>query len=99
MSVNTSAPKRSGSAGSSTLYSIEVPAGESLLSVVTYGGRGDVSVYVSAGEAPTAEDHDRASTRPGNNETVRIVRPEATTYYILVVGERAFSGVSLQARH
>ena len=89
----------SGSAGSSTLYSIEVPAGESLLSVVTYGGRGDVSVYVSAGEAPTAEDHDRASTRPGNNETVRIVRPEATTYYILVVGERAFSGVSLQARH
>lgn len=89
----------SGSAGSSTLYSIEVPAGESLLSVVTYGGRGDVSVYVSAGEVPTAEDHDRASTRPGNNETVRIVRPEATTYYILVVGERAFSGVSLQARH
>ncbi|KGO98066.1 protease [Lysobacter defluvii IMMIB APB-9 = DSM 18482] len=89
----------SGSAGSSTLYSIEVPAGESLLSVVTYGGRGDVSVYVSAGEAPTVEDHDRASTRPGNNETVRIVRPEATTYYILVVGERAFSGVSLQARH
>lgn len=89
----------SGSAGSSTLYSIEVPAGESLLSVVTYGGRGDVSVYVSAGEAPTAEDHDRGSERPGNNETVRIVRPEATTYYILVVGERAFSGVSLQARY
>ena len=89
----------SGAAGSSTLYSIEVPAGESLLSVVTYGGRGDVSVYVSAGEAPTAEDHDRGSERPGTNETVRIVRPEATTYYILVVGERAFSGVSLQARY
>lgn len=89
----------SGAAGDATLYSIEVPAGESLLSVLTYGGRGDVSVYVSAGEAPTAEDHDRGSERPGNNETVRIPNPQATTYYILVVGERAYSGVSLQARY
>ena len=89
----------SGDPGDATLYSVEVPAGESLLSVLTYGGRGDVSVYVSAGEAPTAEDHDRGSERPGNNETVRIPNPEATTYYILVVGERAYSGLSLQARY
>lgn len=89
----------SGAAGSSTLYSIEVPAGENLLSVMSYGGSGDVSVYVSAGEAPTAENHDRGSARPGNNETVRVAQPEAATYYVLVVGERAFSRVSLQARY
>lgn len=89
----------SGGAGSSVLYSIEVPAGQRLLSVLTYGGSGDVSVYVSAGEAPTAADHDSGSARPGTNETVRISNPEAATYYVLVVGERAFSGVSLQARY
>ena len=89
----------SGAAGSSTLYSIEVPAGEQMLSVMSYGGTGNVSVYVSAGEAPTVEEHDRGSARPGNNETVRIPRPEAGTYYILVVGERAFSRLSLQARY
>src|SRR5699024_904914 len=75
----------SGAAGESTLYSIEVPAGERLLSVMSYGGRGDVSMYVSAGEAPTVEVHDHDSTRPGTNETVRVSSPETATYYILVV--------------
>lgn len=89
----------SGAAGSSTLYRIEVPAGKRLLSVMTYGGRGDVSVYVSAGEVPTADAHDHASTRPGTSEAVRVANPAADTYYILVVGEKAFSRVSLQARY
>lgn len=89
----------SGAAGSSTLYRIEVPAGKRLLSVMTYGGRGDVSVYVSAGEAPTADAHDHASTRPGTSEAVRVANPAADTYYILVVGEKAFSRLSLQARY
>ena len=88
----------SGAAGSEALYSIEVPAGSSLLNIMTFGGRGDVSVYVSAGEAPTAEEHDHASTRPGNSEAVRVRNPETETYYIRVVGEAAYSGVTILAR-
>ncbi len=90
----------SGTAGSETLYSITVPEGaRGPLSITTTGGSGNVNLLVSFEAEPTDADADFRSTRPGNNETVRIVRPEATTYYILVVGERAFSGVSLQARH
>lgn len=88
----------SGSAGSEKLYSIEVPAGARMLNVLTYGGSGNVSIYVSAGDAPTTEDYDHRSARPGNNETVRVRNPEADTYYIRVVGAAAFSGVTLQAR-
>ena len=89
----------SGAAGSSVLYSIDVAAGSRVLSVMTYGGRGDVNVYVSAGVVPTPDANDRKSVRPGTNETVRMNRPDAGTYYILVTGEKAFSGVSLQARY
>jgi serine protease len=87
----------SGAAGSEALYSFEASAGQ-VLSIMTYGGTGDVSLYVSLGEEPTATDHDAKSTRPGNSETVRFTAPVAGTYYIKLVGASAYSGVSLVAR-
>lgn len=90
----------SGSAGSETLYSIEVPEGVTgPLNILTYGGSGNVSVYVSFDEEPTTEEYDARSVRPGNNETIRINSVQAGTYYIKLVGERAYSNVTLQARH
>lgn len=88
-----------GISGGTALYSIEVPAGAGVLSVMTYGGTGNVSVYVSNGSEPTPADHDAKSARPGNTETVRINKPAAGTYYISLVGDPSFSGVSLQARY
>jgi len=67
------------------------------VSFLTYGGSGNVSLYVSAGEEPSATDFDAKSARPGNSETVRFTAPVAGTYYIKLVGESAFSGVSIQA--
>ncbi|MGQ4582015.1 S8 family serine peptidase [Lysobacter sp. F60174L2] len=87
-----------GNAGNEVLYSIEVPAGSTMLSVMTYGGSGNVSVYASAGEEPTTEAYDLKSSRPGNSETIRVRNPAAGTYYILVVGENAYRGVTIQAR-
>jgi len=87
----------SGTAGSEALYSFEASAGQ-VLSIMTYGGTGDVSLYVSLGEEPTATDHDAKSTRPGNSETVRFTAPVAGTYYIKLVGASAYNGVSLVAR-
>ena len=86
----------SGAGGSETLYSFEASAGKTV-SFLTYGGSGNVSLYVSAGEEPTSTDFDAKSTRPGNSETVRFTAPVAGTYYIKLVGESAFSGVSIQA--
>ncbi len=86
----------SGAGGSETLYSFEATAGKTL-SFLTYGGSGNVSLYVSADEEPTSTDFDAKSSRPGNSETVRFTAPVAGTYYIKLVGESAFSGVSIQA--
>ena len=98
--IANATPLRSltGGVGSETLYSIEVPAGvRGPLSIVTSGGSGDVSLHVSLDEAP-GETGTWNSARPGNAETIRINAPEAGTYYIKLVGVRAYSNVTLQAR-
>ena len=87
----------SGAAGSEKLYSFEATAG-SVLSIMTLGGSGNVSLYVSFDEEPAAASSDFKSTRPGNSETVRITAPQAGTYYIKLVGAAAYSGVTLVAR-
>ena len=90
---------RAGAAGSETLYKIEVPEGQrGALSVLTSGGTGDANVLVSHGRAPTQAASEHRSVRSGNNEVVRITRPAAGTYYIKLVGHRAYSGVRLEAR-
>ena len=90
----------SGGAGSETLYSIEVPAGaRGPLNITTTGGSGDVNLLVSFDAEPTDAAADFRSARPGNNETVRVNSPQAGTYYIKLVGARAYSNVRLQARH
>ena len=76
-------------AGAAVRYSITVPAGATTLNIRTIGGSGgDVSLYVKAGRSPAADgsDADFSSVKPGNNEAIVIQKPEATTYYILVVG-------------
>lgn len=88
----------SGAAGGSKTFSIVVPAGVGLLNLMTYGGTGNVSLYVRRDSEPTTTVHSFRSVRPGNNETVRIPSPAAGTYYMLVQGETNFSGLSVQAR-
>ncbi|MDH5822138.1 pre-peptidase C-terminal domain-containing protein [Luteimonas sp. RD2P54] len=90
----------SGAAGDALLYSLVVPEGvEGPLSFISSGGSGDITMYVAFEAEPDADAYDYVSQRPGNNETVRVAEPQAGTYYIKLVGVRAFSGVTLQARH
>src|SRR3546814_13507602 len=65
-----------GAAGSEVLYSFEAQAGATL-SFMTYGGSGDVSMYVSFEAEPTTSDYDSKSSRRGNSETVRFNRNQA----------------------
>lgn len=87
----------SGATGSETLYSFDAVAGKTL-SIMTYGGSGNVSLYVSFDEEPTTTSYDAKSTRHGNSETVRFNHPQAGTYYIKLVGAASYSNVTLQAR-
>ncbi|MEZ0469228.1 S8 family peptidase [Luteimonas salinilitoris] len=84
-----------GGGGAQLLFSIDVPAGTRSLNLRSYGGSGDVSLYVAHGRAPTVQVHDRASTRPGNSEAVVITNPAEGSYYLLVVGDYAFTNLSV----
>ncbi|WP_045737606.1 S8 family peptidase [Xanthomonas sp. MUS 060] len=86
-----------GAGGNEALYSFDAQAG-SVLSFITYGGSGNLSLYVSLGREPSPSNADAKSTRPGNNETVRFTAPKAGTYYVKLVGETNYNGVSLIAR-
>jgi len=88
-----------GNAGDEQLYSLDVPAGATNLNFLTYGGSGDVTVVVSFNKEPTATEYDLRSSRPGNNEMVRIAAPKIGTYYIKLIGVAKFANVTLEARH
>jgi serine protease len=86
-----------GVTGSETLYSFAATAGAPL-SILTFGGLGDVSVYVSFNQVPTTTSSQFRSVRAGNSETVRITAPQTGTYYIKLVGVRSFNNVTLSVR-
>ncbi|UKE68999.1 S8 family serine peptidase [Xanthomonas cerealis pv. cerealis] len=86
-----------GATGNEVLYSFEAQAG-AVLSFLTYGGSGNVSLYVSFDKEPSTTNYDAKSARPGNNETVRFTAPKAGTYYVKLVATSSYSGVSLVAR-
>jgi serine protease len=88
-----------GASGDTILYKVTVPADTSALVLRTFGGTGDVSLYVKRDQIPTPSDYDRAAVHAGNNESVTLSHPAAGTYYLLVSGVKAFDGLSVQASY
>ncbi len=85
-----------GVAGSSTVYTLDVPAGAFSLNLRTMGGKGDVSIYVKLGGEASPTDFTWKSVHAGtNSESVMIPRPVAGTYYLTVVGAANYSGVTI----
>ena len=88
-----------GATGDALLFALEVPEGATGLDLLSYGGNGNVTLLASRGVEPEADDAEYRSARPGNNETIRVAMPAAGTWYVKLVGEASFRGVTLQARH
>lgn len=86
---------QSGAAGASLTYTMVVPAGATGLKFVTSGGTGDSDLYAKFGSAPTTTSNDCKSEGGTNAETCTIATAQAGTYYVLVKGYSAFSGVSI----
>jgi serine protease len=89
----------SGAAGSQALYKIDVPAGARSLILRTFGGTGDVTLYVKNGSVPTTSGYDSMAAHVGNNESVVSAKPVAGTYYVLVVGVKDFANLSVQGTY
>ena len=86
---------QSGAAGASLNYTMVVPAGATGLKFVTSGGTGDADLYVKFGSAPTTTSYTCKSEGGTNAETCSIATAQAGTYYVLVKGYSAFSGMSI----
>ncbi len=86
---------QSGAAGASLSYTMVVPSGATNLKFVTSGGTGDSDLYAKFGSAPTTTSYTCKSEGSTNAETCTIATAQAGTYYVLVKGYTAFSGVSI----
>ena len=86
---------QAGAAGASLSYTMVVPAGATGLKFVTSGGTGDADLYAKFGSAPTSTSNDCKSEGGTNAETCTIATAQAGTYYVLVKGYTAFSGLSI----
>lgn len=86
-------------ASGSLSYRIDVPEGARSLALRTFGGSGDVTLYVKNGSPASASAYDYRSAKPAtNSETVTLARPAAGTWYITVdAGGKPFTNVTVQA--
>ena len=90
---------QTGSAGEAVLYKLVVPTATTSVNLRTYGGSGDVSLYMARDRFPTLADYDLRSAKPGNNEAVFVTKPVPGNYYLLVVAETPFAGVSVMGMY
>ena len=89
----------SGNQGGSTFYTLDVPAGAANLSFNMSGGSGDADMYVRFGSQPTTSSYDCRPYQSGNNESCLIPTAQAGTYYVMLRGYLAYSGVSLSGTY
>ncbi|WP_435028780.1 pre-peptidase C-terminal domain-containing protein [Xanthomonas cucurbitae] len=87
-----------GDAGEDHLYRLDVPAGAKLLRVMSYGGTGNISLFMKRESIPNETDYESRSARPStNSQTMQVDNPVAGTYYIRLSGVSAYSKVALRA--
>ena len=93
-SVITTTTNLSGSRGSSTNYSYVTPADATAMRFSLAGGTGDADLYVKYGSAPTTQSYDCRSAGATSDESCTINGAKQGTYYVLIKGYTAYSGVT-----
>jgi hypothetical protein len=88
---------QSGATNAQLAYTVVIPAGASNLVISESGGTGDADLYTRFGSAPTLSSYDCRPYISGNNESCTVASPQAGTYYVMLNGYQAFSGVSVKA--
>ena len=85
----------SGSQGSETFFTMEVPNGAENLVFQMSGGSGDADLYVRRGAPPTTSTYDCRPYLNGNNETCSFATPQSGTWHVMIRGYTSYSSVSL----
>ncbi|MBN8233322.1 PPC domain-containing protein [Corallococcus macrosporus] len=87
----------SGAQGSVRYWSINVTDTSKFLTVRTSGGTGDADVYVKEAIRPDTTSYDCKSGNGGTTETCQTYVLRTGTYYVMMHGYAAYSGVSITA--
>ena len=85
----------SGAAGSMRYWKIDVPANQTSLTITIAGGTGDADLYLQAANKPTQQSYICRPYKNGNAETCTVTPPAAGTYWVMLHGYSAYSGVTL----
>jgi len=80
-------------------YYIDVPANVTTLRIQTWGGQGDVDLYVRYGAQATEAAFDYAAWFVGNDENILIQHPQAGGWYVGLDGFSASSGITLKVQY
>lgn len=88
-----------GGSNSTQYFTLEVPAGATNLVFATSGGSGDADLYVRFAAQPTTSSYDCRPYQSGNNESCPISPAQSGTYYVMIRGYSAYSGLSLSGTY
>ncbi|MBZ4422578.1 M4 family metallopeptidase [Myxococcus sp. RHSTA-1-4] len=88
----------SGASSSTVTYTMAVPANTAVTFTIS-GGTGDADMYVRFGSAPTTSTYDCRPYKSGNAETCTLTKTTAGTYYVMLRGYSAYSGVTLKGQY
>jgi hypothetical protein len=80
-------------------YMINVPTGQTALSVKISGGSGNCDLYVRYAALPTSTEYYIRPYLNGNLELANITAPAAGAWYIMLRGASSYSNVSLQVEY
>jgi len=76
-------------------FTLDVPAGPSVVKFALSGGTGDADLYVNFGTVPTATSYQCRPYLSGNNESCTLTTSSAGRYFVGVRVYSAYSGVTL----
>jgi vibriolysin len=76
-------------------WTIQVPSGQTTLTITISGGTGDADLYVQSGTKPTLTSYACRPYKSGNAETCTFSPPAAGTYHVMLHAYAAYSGVTL----
>ncbi|WP_163834186.1 M4 family metallopeptidase [Spartinivicinus ruber] len=80
-------------------YKLNVPFGMHNLQFITWGGTGNVNLYVKHKQIPTVHIWDCQAIKADNNETCMIEKPKAGTYYLMLHSDAPYQHVSLVGQY
>ena len=87
----------SGASGGKVYFKLDVPAGADDLAFAMSGGTGDADLYVRFDGLPSTGTWDCRPYKSGNVESCSLDPAETGSYYVMINGYSAYSGVRLEA--